>query len=254
MLLTIDIGNTNIVLGLFKEDALVANWRISTDPDKTFDEYGILISGILSGAGFDKGSINGAIMASVVPALKDTFTKAVTGYVGVRPLIVGPGIKTGIAIATDDPREVGADRIVNAVAAYNAYKRALIIVDFGTAITFDYVTEKGEYAGGAIAPGISISADALVTRTAQLRRVELTKPASAIGKNTVDGIRAGLFYGFVALADGIIERIKKETGSKPFVVATGGLARIFAGEIKSIDEYDEFLVLKGLRLIYEANK
>lgn len=254
MLFTVDIGNTNIVIGLFKDDTLSKHWRFSTSKKKTSDEYGIKIMSLLEASKLKKEDFTGAIISSVVPSVTESFSRAIEDYLGFKPLIVGPGIKTGISIKTDNPREVGSDRIVNAVAAYKKYKTALIIVDFGTATTFDYVTEQGEYSGGVIAPGMEISAEALSQKTAKLPRVEINKPKNIIGKNTLEAIQSGLFYGFIAMTNGIIERIKKESGRDPKVVATGGLSKTVAIETNIIDEVDEFLILEGLKIIYEENK
>ncbi|MBI5560451.1 MAG: type III pantothenate kinase [Deltaproteobacteria bacterium] len=254
MLLTIDIGNTNILFGVFKGETLLRNWRLSTAKEKTPDEYGITLLSLLENSNIPVNGISGAIISCVVPPLKETFSKAVSAYIGRNPLFVEPGIKTGMPISTDNPKEVGADRIVNAVGAYSIHGCELIVVDFGTAITFDYVTGKGEYAGGAISPGIMIASDALSERTAKLQRVEFSRPSSVVGKNTVDSIKSGLFYGFVGLVDGIVERIKKETGGRAKTIATGGYAGAIFKETRTIDYLDEFLVLKGLKKIYEVNK
>ncbi|MCK4738931.1 MAG: type III pantothenate kinase [Deltaproteobacteria bacterium] len=267
MLLVLDIGNTGILLGVFDLEGsgeLLSNWRLSSSKKRTADEYGIALLGLLSSGktcnnreGLDfRDKITGVAISCVVPELHRTLTLAITQSLGITPLVIGPGIKTGIPILTDDPREVGSDRIVNAVAAFNAHKCALIIVDMGTAITLDYITEKGEYAGGVIAPGILISAEALFGRAARLPRVEIESPPHVIGKNTADCMRSGLHYGFASLIDGMIKRIKKETNSSPKVVATGGQVGLIAAKetCKEIDVIDEFLVLKGLRIIYEANK
>lgn len=255
MLLTVDIGNTNIVMGLFKDGELVRHWRISTVKERTADEYGIILSNLFEGPGFGHvENIKGSIISCVVPTLKETFVKTLSRYAGTKPLVVGPGIKTGMPILTDDPREVGADRIVNAVAAYSIYRSSIIVVDFGTAITFDYVTKKGEYAGGAIAPGIAIASEALFQSTALLARVGFAKPRHIVGKNTEESLKSGIFYGFVGLIDGIVERMKEEVGSKPKVIATGGLAPLVIKESRTITDVDEFLILKGLKIIYEVNQ
>jgi type III pantothenate kinase len=255
MLLAVDIGNTNIVTGLFKGGKLVRHWRVSTVKERTADEYGIMLSGLIEGSGSGRvDNIKGSIISCVVPSLKETFVEALSRYVGTKPLVVGPGTKTGMPILTDDPREVGADRIVNAVAAYAIYRSSLIVVDFGTAVTFDYVTAKGEYAGGAIAPGIAVASEALFQRTALLARVELAKPRHIVGKNTEESLKAGIFYGFVGLIDGIVERMKEEAGSNPRVIATGGLATLVIKESRTITDVDEFLILKGLKTIYEENQ
>lgn len=254
MLFTVDIGNTNIVIGLFKDSSLSKHWRFSTSKKKTSDEYGIKIMSLLKTSKLEKEDFTGAIISSVVPSVTESFSRAIEDYLELKPMIVGPGIKTGISIKTDNPKEVGSDRIVNAVGAYKKHKRALIIVDFGTATTFDYVTDKGEYSGGVIAPGMEISAEALAQKTAKLPRVEINKPKNIVGKNTLEAIQSGLFYGFISMTNGIIERIKKESDTDPLVVATGGLSKLVASETDIIDKVDEFLILEGLNIIYEENK
>lgn len=251
MLLAVDIGNTNVVAGVFNDDGLRGHWRISTDPGRTADEYGVILLGLLRAAGIAKEDIQGAIVASVVPRLTGIFTEAIFEYLNLTTRIVTHQ-NCLIPVLTDNPDEVGADRLVNAVAAYAANRRPLIVVDFGTAVTFDHVTAKGEYAGGIIAPGIGISTEALFSKTARLPRVEAARPAALIGKNTIDSMRSGIFYGFLGLVDGILERMLKETGGEAKIVSTGGLAPLVIGESRYITETDEFLTLKGLKIIYEG--
>lgn len=253
MILVFDVGNTNMVIGVFDQDQLLTHWRIRTDNQRTADEYGVIINALFNYHNLQGSNIRAAIISSVVPSLNVELEWMCQRYFNCKPLLVGPGTKTGLAIKYDNPREVGADRVVNAVAAYHKYGGPLIIVDFGTATTFCVVSKAGEYLGGAIAPGIKISTDALVTRASKLPRVELALPKSMIGKNTVMSMQVGIMYGFVGQVEGIINRMKKEIGEDIRVIATGGLAALIAGETDSIDEVDEFLTLDGLRLIYELN-
>jgi type III pantothenate kinase len=253
MLFTVDIGNTNIMFGIFKERSLINHWRIGTDKNKTSDEYGVLFRNLLAIRSVEVNSIRGAVISCVVPTLLDVIVKALKSYFDVNPLVVEPGIKTGMPILYHNPKDVGADRIVNAVAAFDEYKSSVIVVDFGTATTFDCVSEKGEYLGGTIATGILVSAEALFGSASKLPRVEIVTPKTVIGKNTVHSMQSGLVFGYAGLVDGIVSRIKDEMGSSPKVVATGGLASVIASESKSLQYIDEFLSLKGLRLVYEWN-
>lgn len=254
MILVVDVGNTNIVLGVFEGKNLVYNWRISTNKDKTSDEYGIQIRVLFHYSGVKYEDIEAVVISSVVPPVMPALERMALKYFGIKPLVVGPGVKTSMPIRYDNPKEVGADRIVNAVSAYEIYGGPLIVVDFGTATTFDAISKEGEYIGGAIAPGIGISTEALYTKAAKLPRIELTKPKTVIGKTTVTSMQSGIIYGFVGQTDGIITRMKKEMGGQAFVVATGGLAELISKESQSIDKVDPNLTLEGLRLIYERNK
>ncbi|GAB6269661.1 MAG: type III pantothenate kinase [Smithella sp.] len=257
MLLVIDVGNTNTVLGLFDGDRLIHDWRIRTESDHTVDEYGILITNLYQSSRMDAKEIKAVtavIISCVVPPMLNILEPLCQKYFKIKPMIVGPGIKTGMPIFYDNPKEVGADRIVNAVAAYDKYRKESIIVDFGTATTFDYISPRGEYMGGCIAPGIVISTEALFARASKLPRVEFSKPKNIITKDTVSAIQAGIMFGYAGLVDGIVERMKAEAKTKPLVIATGGLARVVAQEAKSIDKIEEMLTLEGLRLIYNLNK
>lgn len=254
MLLVIDVGNTNTVVGVFDGDKLVQSWRVRTVANHTVDEYGMLIYSLYKSSKISAKSISDIIISCVVPPMLNILEPLCEKYFHVKPLIVEPGIKTGMPIHYDNPREVGADRIVNAVAAFDKYKTDLIIVDFGTATTFDYVSAKGEYMGGCIAPGIVISSEALFEKASKLPRVEFKKPKTLIAKDTISSMQAGIMFGYAGLVDGIVERIKAEVKSNPKVVATGGLAVVIAPETKSIDVVDENLTLEGLRIIHLKNK
>lgn len=254
MILVFDVGNTNTVIGVYDGDKLLNHWRIRTNPQRTCDEYGILLRSLLENDKLNLKDIKSVVVSSVVPTLMMELEWMSRKFFACRPLIIGPGVKNGLAIKYENPREVGADRVVNAVAAYNKYGGPLIIVDFGTATTFCVVSAKGEYLGGAIAPGIIISTEALVSKAAKLPRVEMQRPRSLIGKNTVSSMQAGIMYGFVGQVEGIITRMKTEIEGEPQVIATGGLAAVIARETDVIDKVDEFLTLDGLRLIYEMNR
>jgi type III pantothenate kinase len=253
MLLVIDVGNTNTVIGLYDEDELVHDWRIRTVVDHTVDEYGMLIYNLYKNSKIRPRAVKDIIISCVVPTMLNILEPLCEKYFNVKPLIVGPGIKTGMPILYDNPREVGADRIVNAVAAYDKYGGDIIIVDFGTATTFDYISKKGEYMGGCITPGIMIASEALFSKTAKLPRVELSRPKSVIGKDTISSMQAGILFGYAGLVDGLIDRIKAEVKSNPKVIATGGLATVIANETKSINIVDEMLTLEGLRILYNRN-
>ncbi|OIJ17529.1 pantothenate kinase [Anaerobacillus alkalilacustris] len=253
MLLVLDVGNTNIVLGVYDGDTLKYHWRIGTDRHKTEDEYGMMVKQLFSYEGLTTRDINGIIISSVVPPIMYALEQMCKKYFSVTPKVIGPGIKTGLNIKYDNPKEVGADRIVNAVAAIELYGSPLIVIDFGTATTYCYINEEKQYMGGAIAPGISISTEALYTRASKLPRIEIVKPKDIVGKNTVSAMQAGILYGYVGQVEGIVNRIKQQSKGNPQVIATGGLASLIANESAMIDVVDPFLTLKGLKLIYQKN-
>jgi type III pantothenate kinase len=254
MLLTIDVGNTNTVLGVHEGAALRAHWRLTTRREQTADEYGILVRSLFSAAALDPSAIEGVALASVVPPLTSVLVDLARNYLGHDPLVVEPGVRTGMPILYEPPGDVGADRIVNGVAALAAYGGPVVVVDFGTATTFDVVSRKGEYVGGVICPGVGISADALFQRAARLPRVDIRNPGRVVGRSTVGSIQSGLYFGYAAMVEGIIGRIRTELGEPVRVVATGGLAETLASDIPSIEKVDPTLTLNGLRLIWERNR
>jgi len=254
MLLAIDVGNTNIVYGLFDGPKLVHQFRVETSRGRTADEYAVILRQLLAMKEIEPGDVSAAIIASVVPALTDPMIDLVRRAFGREALVVGPGIRTGMAILYENPREVGADRIVNGVAAYERFKSGLVVVDFGTATTFDCVSPKGEYLGGVICPGVQISADALFARAAKLPRVEIAKPPKVVGRNTQHSMQSGIVYGYVGLVDGLVDRLIEEMGFPCAVVATGGLARLIAPLSRTIKEVDDDLTLTGLRILYERQQ
>jgi type III pantothenate kinase len=262
MLLTIDVGNTQTVLGLFDGEEIVEHWRLATDPRRSADELGLLVRGLLTASGYSDpdvrrggaNGIDGISCCSTVPsALREMRTMCERWFGGVPLVVVEPGIRTGVAVAYDNPKEVGADRIMNTLAAHSLYGGPAVVVDFGTSTNFDVVSAQGEFLGGALAPGIEISVDALASRAAQLLKVQLVRPRSVIGKNTVEALQSGIIYGFAAQVDGITERILAELGGTATVIATGGLAQVVLAECKRVDVHEPWLTLIGLRLVFERN-
>ncbi|NLH48454.1 MAG: type III pantothenate kinase [Myxococcales bacterium] len=254
MLFAVDIGNTNIVFGIFADETVRACWRVETKKQKTADEYAILIRSLLAAEKLNPQQINGAIISCVVPPLSRCFELVMQKLFNCKAVVVSPGIKTAMPILYDNPKEVGADRIVNAVAAYHQVKGALIVIDFGTATTFDVVSAKGEYLGGVISPGMVISMDALFFRASKLPRIELAAPRQVIGKNTIESMQSGIVYGYVGLVDGMVHRIWDELGGKVYTMATGGLAELISPYSTTIEKVDPDLTLEGLRLLYRLNR
>jgi len=255
MLLVMDVGNTNTVIGVFQDDQILSHWRIRTEKEATVDEFGILLRNLFHAQDLTLEPGADLVISCVVPPMNNTLEGFALRYLKVRPLWVGPGIKTGMPILYDNPREVGADRIVNAVAAFEQVHGAVVVVDFGTATTFDVVSRQGEYLGGVIAPGVMISCEALFLKASKLPRVEIfAKPKSIIAKDTISSMNAGIIYGYAGLVDGIVSRIKEALGGRVQVIATGGLACLIASETKHIDMVDDSLTLNGLKIIYERNR
>jgi type III pantothenate kinase len=254
MFLAIDIGNTNITLGVYDRDRLTATWRIATVHDRMADEYGIMLLQLMAHRGIAPGEVNGAAIASVVPALTGVFRRVCGDYLNHDPLVVDPGVKTGVKVRYENPREVGADRIVDCAAVQAKYGGPACVVDFGTATTFDAISREGDYLGGAIAPGIGIAAEALFSRASKLYRVEIAPPQKAIGPNTVSAMQSGIFYGYVGLVEGLVARFRRELGDDMQVIATGGLAEVVARETAVIQHVDPWLTLEGLKIIFEMNR
>src|SRR6185436_16217163 len=253
MLLVVDIGNTNVVMGLYEGEKLVQTFRVATVRSRTEDEYAVLLQQLFSLRQLSSKSVTGSIIASVVPQLTDVMVSAIRQAVGREPLIVGPGVKTGISVLYDNPQDVGADRIVDAVAAYARYQTGVIIVDFGTATTFNCVSPKGEYLGGVIVPGVKVSLEGLIQSAAKLRPVELTAPPHVLGRNTTHALQSGVIHGYAAMVDGLVDRLIEELGFPCRVIATGGLSSLIGKHAKRIEEFDLNLTLEGLRILYERN-
>ncbi|MEE1229439.1 MAG: type III pantothenate kinase [Lachnospiraceae bacterium] len=255
MLIAIDVGNTDITFGLFQDKKLLDNFRMRTKVNRTSDEFGVFLYDIISYKGYSPEDVEAIIIASVVPAIMHSFTSAIVKYLRIRPIIVGPGIRTGIQIRTSNPKETGADRIVDAVAAYEIYGGPVIVIDFGTATTYDFITEDGSFIGGVTSPGLRTAGNALWQQAAKLPEIEIVKPATILAKDTVTSMQAGLVYGYIGQTEYIIRKMKEESQcEKVHVVATGGLGKMIADETKTIDYYDSTLTLKGLQLIYDKQR
>ncbi|TCP22526.1 pantothenate kinase [Scopulibacillus darangshiensis] len=254
MIFVCDVGNTNIVLGVYENDELKYHWRIATSREKTEDEFAMVVKNLFHHVGLELDQVKGIIISSVVPSIMFSLERMCEKYFRQKPVIVGPGIKTGLNLKSDNPKEIGADRIVNAVAATTYYQSPIIIIDFGTATTYCFVDEKDNYIGGAIAPGINISTEALYTQASKLPRIEISKPPHIVGKNTVNAMQSGIVYGYVGQVEGIVKRMKRQAVKNPVVIATGGLAALISRETSVIDHVDTFLTLKGLHLIYKRNR
>jgi type III pantothenate kinase len=253
MVLVVDIGNTHLVFGIYEGEVLVVDWRLKTDPHRTSDEYGALLQILFTAEGISFDAIKGIIISCVVPPMISTIERLCNRFFHIDPIVVGPTIDMGMRICYKNPLELGVDRIVNSVGAFEKYRQSLIVIDFGTATTFDYISPLGEFVGGAIAPGITISSEALFQRTSKLPKVDLVYPERVVATTTVESIQAGIVFGYISLVDGIVQRIKDEVQTAPFVVATGGLALLISAHTKTIDEVDEFLTLRGLKILFDRN-
>lgn len=254
MIFVFDVGNSTMIFGVYEGDTLKHHWRINTSGSKTEDEYAMTIKSLFAHVGLTFSDITGIVISSVVPPIMFALERMCEKYFHLTPMIIGPGIKTGLDIKTDDPKEIGADRIVNAVAAIHGFGAPVIIVDFGTATTYCYVNERGQYSGGAIAPGIEIATDALISHASKLPRIEIARPPSVIGTNTIHSMQSGVLYGYVSQVEGVVSRMKAETNQNPTVVATGGLASLIAEKTACVHHVDPYLTLKGLQLIYLRNQ